>query len=168
MAGRAGQPEAADRVRRRSARPRSLRGHDRFSTTRCRPNLFPQVSAIGLCTFYSRGPKVSNGLPTSIPLNPPSTPAQISVTLTLSTTGPSIDAYGWCLLHGAPDTPLTAGEFIYMNRTSDAAQKSPGRGRPGLLPPCRRAGPTGECASLGDITMQPIYCSDSTWIAIYI
>jgi hypothetical protein len=79
---------------------------------------------------------------------------------------PVIDADGWRFLYGAPGTPLAAGKFIYMNRTSNAAQKSPGRGRPGLLPPCRRAGPTGECASLGDVTMQPLYCDNSRGIAI--
>jgi len=46
------------------------------------------------------------------------------------------------------------------------SQKSPGRGRPGLLPPCRRAGPTGECASLGDVTMQPLSCGYFIQVAI--
>src|SRR5215471_1637911 len=50
-------------------------------------------------------------------------------------------------------------------RVSCRCRKAPVGGRPGLLPPCRRAGPTGECASLGDVTMQPVYCGNSIWNA---
>src|SRR6516164_2170330 len=62
----------------------------------------------------------------------------------------------------SPPTGLTLLRDCYTRR------KAPAGGRPGLLPPCRRAGPTGECASLGDITMQPTYCNNSIQVAIYI
>jgi len=35
--------------------------------------------------------------------------------------------------------------------TGGLCRKAPVGGRPGLLPPCRRAGPTGAFASLGDV-----------------